>query len=290
MRHVTVSIISFFAALILVIQAIPAEHGVPAYLWLKQQKRDYDPSQSIERRIPVPSGYRRETSENFFQQWLRRLPLKQGKPPVRLYNGTRKPNQTAHHAVIDIDVGRKNLQQCADAVIRLRAEFLYSIHDFPVIHFNFTSGDRIDWTRWSRGERPMVRGNKVQWKQSGKTGISYPNFRHYLDTIFMYAGTLSLSKELKPVRNVEEMEIGDVFIQGGTPGHAVIVLDMAAKRDTGKKLFLLGQSYMPAQDIHVLKNPDSDTLSPWYPVDFGQTLHIPEWTFSKNNLMRFKNK
>ena len=40
--------------------------------------------------------------------------------------------------------------------------------------------------------------------------------------IFMYAGTLSLSKEMQPI-SINNMQIGDVFIQGGSPGHAMII-------------------------------------------------------------------
>ena len=64
--------------------------------------------------------------------------------------------------------------------------------------------------------------------------------------VFSYAGTASLSRELAPV-NYQDMKIGDVFIQGGHPGHAVIVVDIAVHPKTKKKVFLLAQSYMPAQ-------------------------------------------
>ena len=97
-----------------------------------------------------------------------------------------------------------------------------------------------------------------------------------MNTVFRYAGSASLSKELHPVADVNDMRIGDVFIRGGFPGHAAIVVDMAANRQTGKKVFLLAQSYMPAQDIHVLKNPANRALDPWYQVDFGRILRTPD--------------
>jgi hypothetical protein len=62
---------------------------------------------------------------------------------------------------------------------------------------------------------------------------------------------------------------------------------MAAHPRTGEKLFLLAQSYMPAQDVHVLKNPVDPAFDPWYRLAFGDTLYTPEWTFSKNHLKRF---
>jgi hypothetical protein len=82
------------------------------------------------------------------------------------------------------------------------------------------------------------------------------------------------------------MVIGDIFIQGGFPGHAVLVTDIATNPRTGEKVFLLSQSYMPAQDIHILKNLNDPDLSPWYKLDFEDHLHTPEWTFYTDDLKR----
>jgi len=107
-----------------------------------------------------------------------------------------------------------------------------------------------------------------------------------MELIFNYAGTLSLSKEMKAI-TIDQLNIGDVFIKGGSPGHAVIVVDVATNSETGAKIFLLAQSYMPAQEIQLLKNPSNEDLSPWYSTDFGDVLNTPEWTFYKNELKRF---
>jgi hypothetical protein len=61
-------------------------------------------------------------------------------------------------------------------------------------------------------------------------------------------------------------------------------MDVAQHR-SGKKVFLLAQSYMPAQDIHILKNPASQT--PWYDADFGSRLITPEWIFNTGSLMQW---
>ncbi|MBN2610182.1 MAG: hypothetical protein JXB00_01355, partial [Bacteroidales bacterium] len=55
------------------------------------------------------------------------------------------------------------------------------------------------------------------------------------------------------------------------------------------KVFLLAQSYMPAQDIQILKNPNDKSISPWYSLDFEGDLITPEWTFKKTDLKRFKD-
>ena len=43
-------------------------------------------------------------------------------PGIYLFNGRLRDNQSTHFAVLDIPVGDKDLQQCADAMMRLRAE------------------------------------------------------------------------------------------------------------------------------------------------------------------------
>jgi len=271
--------------LIVVLAVVPGGLSLAEdHPWLGERRA----AGTVEMRIPPPSGFERPAAApGSFAAWLRGLPLKPGRPPVRLHDGRLKRRQGVHHAVLDIDAGDKDLQQCADAVIRLRAEYLFSRKQLRDISFDFTSGDRVPYVRWLEGERPVVSGNKVTWMRSGARDDSYAGFRRYLEAVFNYAGTLSLSRQLQPVPGPGELEPGDVFIQGGSPGHAVIVLDAAVEAETGRKVFLLAQSYMPAQDIHVLKNPSDKRLSPWYPADFGKTLKTPEWTFADKDLRRF---
>lgn len=242
---------------------------------------------TLRERINAPSGYERVSVESgSFSEYLRNLPLKPHGLKVHYYDGRVKGNDV-YEAVIDMDVGTKDLQQCADAVIRLRAEYLFKNRQYDRIHFNFTNGFRADYIKWMQGYRIKVTGNNAAWIKTAGRSSSYEDFRRYLDTVFAYAGTLSLSKELKPV-SLEKMEIGNVFIQGGTPGHCVIVVDMAENRETGEKIFMLAQGYMPAQEIHILKNPHDRSLSPWYAVEPGKTLSTPEWTFEWSDLKRFE--
>ena len=80
-------------------------------------------------------------------------------------------------------------------------------------------------------------------------------------------------------------QIGDVFIQGGFPGHAVLIVDIAESAQ-GERAFLLVQSYMPAQEIHVLRN--SADLNPWYRAQSKGKLQTPEWDFEYGDLRRFR--
>jgi hypothetical protein len=142
-----------------------------------------------------------------------------------------KWRQDVHVAVIDIDVGWRDLQQCADAIMRLRGEWLFSAGR-PVA-FNDTDGKRRTFAARDKSDHAA--------------------FRKYMDLVFAYAATYSLEPELKPAP-LADIQIGDVFVKGGFPGHAVLVADMAESAQAGEKRFLLIQSYMPAQEMHVLKN------------------------------------
>jgi hypothetical protein len=242
---------------------------------------------TIKTRFNIPDSFKRvETEKNSFAEYLQNLKLKPEGTLVKNYDGSIKQPQDVYVAVVDIDVGDKDLQQCADAVMRLRAEYLYSQNRFDEIHFNFTNGFKAEYSKWRQGYRINVKGNNVSWIKKYDESKSYEDFRDYLNIVFTYAGTLSLAKELKSVE-LSEIQIGDVFIKGGSPGHAVIVVDLAVNEKTGEKIFLLAQSYMPAQDIQILKNPVNAELSPWYLVNFGETLETPEWDFKKNQLKSF---
>ena len=246
-----------------------------------------DPSgKSLSTRFRLPDGFQRTKDDSTsFGYYLRNLPLKPAGSKVKLYNGDVK-SVDVYEAVVDLPIGNKDLHQCADAVMRLRAEYLYAQKQYDKIHFNFTNGFECSYSQWIKGKRVAVNGNKVSWKQTAQPSNTYKDFWSYMEMIFSYAGSLSLSKELKQV-DIHDLQIGDVFIHGGSPGHAIIVVDVAEDPKTIQKIFMLAQSYMPAQETQILKNPNNEKLSPWYSTDFGETLNTPEWTFAKSDLKRF---
>jgi len=243
---------------------------------------------TIEARFPTPTGYKRiPAAHDSFATYLRQLPLKPHGAQVKLYDGRCKPNRNTYAAVVDLAIGRRDLHQCADAVIRLRAEYMFSRQRYDEIRFRFTSGFLAEFARWRRGERIMVHGSRASWLQRAAPSGGYRDLWKYLETVFAYAGTASLALELEAAA-AGGPEIGDIFIHPGHPGHAAIVVDVAAERMSGRRIFLLAQSYMPAQEIQVLVNPVDPSLSPWYAADFGEALVTPEWTFQAGEHMRFR--
>lgn len=247
-------------------------------LWQTAQQGGHD---TIAKRFEPPRGFARAAApDDSLAAFLRGLPLLDGNPDVLLWNGALKRYQRGHLAVVDIDVGKHDLQQCADAVMRLLAEHRFA-RKLPIC-FTATSGDPMPWERYRKGERPSASANHLQWATRAEPSDSHAAFRGYLDAVFTWAGTLSLHRDLTAVADSEKLEVGDVFIVGGSPGHAVLVADVV-ENTKGEQRFLLVQSYMPAQQIHVLRGADG----PWYalPGD-GEALATPEWTFPAGSRRR----
>ena len=240
--------------------------------------------------ISLPVGYSRVSIEDktSFAYYLRHLPLKPLGTPVYTYDGHVSWTSDYAYAVIDsIDTGKDDLQQCADAVIRLRAEWLYAQKHYDDIAFHFTNGWLCDYKHWAEGNRVSVQGNRTSWYQAASRDYSYPTFRKYLNMVFNYAGTLSLSRELK-FTNINDLQIGDVFIKGGSPGHAIIVIDVAENPETHDKAFMVAESYMPAQDIHILKNSIYGDHPWFYLRDFidAQSCSFPSYFYDNLNYLK----
>lgn len=215
-------------------------------------------------KIPTPAGYQRTTVDSgSFTYYLRNIGLKADQT-VYLYNGLQKNNQTAQFALLNISTGKMNLQQCADAVMRIRAEYLFKQKQYTQIVF--------------------FDNNKTAYTFSSP--YTRDNFDKYLNRVFGMCGSASLAKQLQTVYDFSAIQPGDVIIRGGFPGHAVMVMDVIVNA-AGKKVYLLAQSYMPAQDIHILVNPMNINLSPWYEVNNNEIIQTPEYTFTKHELKRW---
>ena len=242
---------------------------------------------TIGERYNSPKPYMRiDASENSFGEFLRNQKLKTYGSKVLYFDGRVKNKNNVYDSVFDVDIGDRDLHQCADAIMLLRAEYLYSQGLYDKISFYFVSGFRAEYKKWMEGYRIKVDGNNVSYYKATEPTNTYESFRKYMDMVFAYSGTLSLDRELESVQ-VEDIEIGDVFIVGGSPGHAVIVVDMA-ENHFGEKIFMLAQSYMPAQQTQLLINPKDKKISPWYRLKGEEKLITPEWTFDWDKLKRFK--
>ena len=109
----------------------------------------------VQTRFNTPEGFTRVALDsNSFGSFLQNLPLKPHGSQVKHYDGTLKLNVSAYLAVVDLPIGNKDLQQCADAVMRLRADYLFSKKRYDEIEFLFVSGKRSNYVSYLGGKTP----------------------------------------------------------------------------------------------------------------------------------------
>lgn len=240
---------------------------------------------TLEDRVDVPDGFARtEEPEGSLGAYLRNQNLKKDGAPVRLYNKEKKSVQTDHIAVFKFPLSNEDLQQCADSVMRVYAEYFRATGQEDRISFSLSQDFKASYVRWREGYRIHENGNSYTMVDEAAYDDSNEGFEAFLRIVFAYAGTYSLEMDSKKVKE-KDLRIGDCFLHAGSPGHVVMVVDTCANVD-GRKGFLLAQGYMPAQQFHILKNPAHED-DPWYYVDeISYPFKTPEYTFEKSCLRR----
>ena len=194
--------------------------------------------------IAAPRGYERVSVDpGSFGQFIRDFPLQKRGSHMTYYNGNLAYGQYYGYAVLDLPM-LANTEQCADAVMRMRAEYLWSNGQYGSIHFHSVSG-----------KEQIYHGNADR-----------KAFEKYLRGVFDNSNTTSLRREMKP-KEVESIAPGDVFVYEspgtGYFGHAVLVVDVAINKKTGQKAIMLAQSSTPALTMHIIRDFLHPVLSPW---------------------------
>ena len=253
----------------------PAPLTASAYPWLADPGAPVPDGRLDERFAPPPGFAREELSPGTFGAWLRGLPLMPPGTPVKSYRGqvVLPPEHDNLAAVVALDVGTADLQQCADSVIRLHAEWLWAGGRRDQ-SYRAASGTPMPFARWAAGERMVQEGAGFHWMPTTRPDASHAAFRKWLDNVFGWANTGSLARDAVPVP-LSDLGPGDFVVQPGAPGHAVLVLDLARAPD-GRRALLLGQGFMPAQSFQVLRPGRRDGA--WFVVHPGDTaLDTPFW-------------
>ena len=224
---------------------------------------------TIYTKVKTPKEFIRVKPHNEFAAFINNLPLKSDKLKARLYDGSEKINDYVYIGVIDLIQPKNNVQYNGNAIIRLRAEYLYRTKQF----------DRIDF-------KINPRQDLKSFKEFAQNDFSQKKFNEFIEYLLYNYNPNTLHHHLKSV-SLQEMQIGDIFVQRSqSRGHAAIVIDMATD-EMGNKLFLLAQAFYPGQDIYIASNLDNEEINPWYVLKDGPIL-TPEWRFMPNDLMRFK--
>lgn len=266
---------------------LDSNNKMDSSMTLEQESNSFTPGNTVKTRYELPQGYHRvKTESGSFEEYLQNLPLKPIGYSTHLYDGSLKERQIST-SVIDIDVDSLDLQHSADAIIRLRAEYLYKTGQFDKISYTFTNGFQCDYSKWAQGFRVRSDGNRTRWyKADDKTeDYSYPTFREYLRTMFAHSDEGTLAKEMKDAKE-DEFGIGTVIFDRKNPRNVAIVVDML-ERDTirhgygwdNAEVVLLAQGGKPAQEIEIIRgNGDEFNLFKEGDKDVTERKHSSIWT------------
>lgn len=192
--------------------------------------------------LPVPRGYKRVAfTRDSFSGWLQNLPVKEDKS-ILTHTGKRvAPGKYERLAVVDMPLlFSEDLEQCADFCMRFRAEYYRQTGRLEELYlFNYA-------------------GERQYFSDSGL------NFRSFLRKAFAYSNSHSLKAGCEVIPTVDangnvkqpKLVPGDMFIQNDTGGigHVSMVTDLCVN-DRGDNLYLIGFSFMPAQEFHIEKAP-----------------------------------
>lgn len=229
---------------------------------------------TVESRFKPPPGYTRLSVEpGSFAAWLRSLPLTPTDTAVTRFDGSvsRAGDDEYVAGVLAVDVGGSDLQQSADALIRLHAEWLWA--NGAKDEISYPGGPKLTMplARWEKGQRVVSEGANVYWALQAKPATAeYADFRQFLDNVFTWANSASLARRAVRVE-ASALVPGDFFLQTKPPAHVAIVLDVATKPN-GDRVALLAQALSPAESLHVLRpgratawfslRPERDVLTP----------------------------
>lgn len=248
------------------VAAIPFVPDPKRYPWLADERDFPKPDASLEQRFPTPPGYTRvKVPGGSFSEWLRTLPMAPEGTPAKSFDGkeTLAADDDYLAGVVAIDTGTPDLQQSSDVIIRLHAEYLWSRGEKDKISYLSATKLNMPFSRWEKGQRLIPQGPNVFWVIKGKPSeVDHPEFRKYLDAVFNWANSTSLSPRSTAVEEPKDLVAGDFFLQSVEPNHVAVVLDVAEK-PSGERVALLGQARNPAESIHVVR-PGKAT--PWFSV------------------------
>lgn len=119
----------------------PANKPVPGYSIIDSS------GNTLMTRIRPPEGFKRTSVKNgSLTEFLRNYKMKKDGSPVLLYDGRKKGNQSAHAAVFKLPLENEDLQQCADSVMRVYAEYFWHSGQKDRIKFHFTDGFSAEYS------------------------------------------------------------------------------------------------------------------------------------------------
>jgi hypothetical protein len=201
---------------------------------------------TIANSIKVPDGYiREEFPSTSYSNWIRNLPLKE-RHIILDHRGKRLGVYSFYNvfAVVEMPLlFDSDLEQCADYAMRFWAEYHKDNNKLDSLYL-------FDYN-----------GNKRNFSSCGKTYVEF------LKRAFSYSNSYSLKEGCKEVE-IKNLKPGDMIVQNesGSIGHVSIILDVCASGQ-GEKLYLIGYSFMPAQEFHIEKADDTKGIGGWFKIE-----------------------
>lgn len=194
--------------------------------------------------LPVPSGYvRQEYSDTSYSAWIQKLPIKDS-DEIDKYDGTHAISSFYNiMAVVNIPLlFRADIEQCADWGFRFWTDF----------HQQTGRTNRLYLFDYN-GRRYYFRDSKQTLKMFLKRAMVNAN-SHSLK-----AGCQSIDTfDLRP---------GDMVIQNEScgVGHVSIIMDVCRNK-SGKRRYLIGYGFMPAQQFHIEKADNEQGQAGWFSI------------------------
>lgn len=248
--------------------ACPSTADSADYPW-PRTARSY---RSLASRFPPPRGAECvPLTAGSWGDWLRGLPMLPPGAPVRFAEGQPLPALRLPWVagVADLDVRRH--QECADTIFRLRLEFLRQAGRERELVVPTGGGDPLSWARWQQGFRLRLVGDRLRLVRDAAPDASRASFDRYLASVFLWCGTYSLEEMSRPVPPAQ-LAVGDILVRPGSPGHAVLIADLA-RTPNGRLHALILQGHMPAQSAQISR---ASLRGAWYPLDFARPLDLPD--------------
>lgn len=221
-------------------------------------------AQTLSEAIPAPAGYTRvKTEPGSYGRFLQTLPVK-GDKRIQAFDGALIHDFNVF-AVADLPLlFQADLEQCADFAMRLWAEYHLRARDLDHLYL-------FDYN-----------GKRKAFKSSGKSYLAF------LKTSFANANSYSLKRGCAPVPSAAALAPGDMLVQNqdGGIGHVSVILDIAEA--PGKpRLYLIGFSFMPAQEFHIEKARGDKGTEGWFTLEGYQRFLMEILPFGPPVLRRF---
>jgi hypothetical protein len=195
--------------------------------------------------IPAPGGYTRATTEaGSFSRFCQTLELRGDSKKIHTWKGEELNLGFHVFGVAKLPLlYKQDLEQCADWAMRLWAE-----HHKAAGTLNKLTLYNYD-------------GSKKPYRGSGES------FEKFLRLRMAYSNSHSLKKGTQAVKEAD-VRPGDLIVQNETGGigHVSVILD-AATAPNKPTVYLIGFSFMPAQEFHIEEAPATYGVSGWFTLD-----------------------